>query len=320
MLKWTVVLGAVLVAGCASTPAPHALLTPADRPAPALAEVANPVPSELATERIVVEAAALGEGGVQGLVNALGRFVAPGTWGPEFGTALYGDGDAIVVRHSPAAREGVRTVLRAMTGAAGQLIKVTARHFDLDAELLVELESAAAAEGGVADVYDSEALRGVIAGWMKQEGVSLLTAPRLTLFAGQAGSITIASQLAYIKGYEKSVSGDSVVRNPVVGTLQVGSALDIAAIPNGPGSDDLLLRFTIRMSRLFDVKGPFIMIRHGSDSAAPMTELPRVSESRIAATVTLRPGQSILAVAAEPPSEDCRRKLMAVVIEAEWAK
>ncbi|MEK7467349.1 MAG: hypothetical protein AAB074_08045 [Planctomycetota bacterium] len=320
MLKWTVVLGAVVIAGCSSAPAPHAVLTPADRPAPALAEVASPVASELATERIVVEAATLGEGGVEGLVSALGRFVAPGTWGPEFGTALYGDGDAIVVRHSPAARDGVRTVLRAMSGSASRLIRVTTRHLDLDADLLVELESAAAAEGGVADVYDGELLRGVISGWMKQEGVSLLTAPRLTLFAGQAGSISIASQLAYIKGYEKADSGSAVAWNPVIGTLQVGSALDIAAIPNGPGSDDLLLRFELRMSRLFDVKGPFIAIRHGSDSASPMTELPRVSESRIAATVTLRPGQSILAVAAEPPSEDYRRKLLAVVIEAEWVK
>ncbi|KAF0244665.1 MAG: hypothetical protein FD180_2332 [Planctomycetota bacterium] len=318
MKGFLIAVSLILVAGCASGPVSQATLSPADRPAPALAEVGVPKASEIATERIVVEAAALRDGGVDEMVRTLSRFVAPGTWGPESGTALYADGDAIVVRHSAAAREAVRTALRAMTGAARRTLTVTARYFEMEPEMLVELEAAAAAEGGLADVYDGDALRAVVAGWLKQEGVNVLTAPKLTVFAGQLGTITIANQVAYIRGYEKQAAGSAVVWDPVIGTISSGIAFEFAAIPNGAGSADTLVRFSLDMSELYEAQDSFLVLRQGGALASRNTELPRVLDTRIAATLSLRPGQAILAIGAEPPAAAGRSRLLIVVIEIEW--
>lgn len=311
MKKWSV-LAVLFVAGCAAGPGSDDGLMPAERPAPALAEVPEPAAGVIATERIVVET----DAGLDGLVRAIGQFVAPGTWGPEHGTAMYADGNAIVVRHSPEAREAVRAALRAMAGAEGRVATVTARLFTLDADDLATLASASAADGGVVDVYDAEALEAVIAGWKKRPSTTVVCAPKLTLLAGQAGSITIANQVAYIRGFERQTAGTDSVWDAVVGSVNSGFTMGVAVIPNGPGSQDMLLHFSIESQRLFDAAGEMPVLRQGTRT----TELPRLSGCRIASTVPLHPGQAIVAIGAEPPSADGDGKLMAVVIEAQWEK
>lgn len=320
MRGFVIAAGLLLVGGCASAPLPQAVLSPAERPVPLLAETGEGVPKDLATERIVVDAKTFGDVGLESVAHALGRFVAPGTWGPEHGTALFADGDAIVVRHSPGIREQLRSAVRALEGAAGRMLTVNARYIEMPPEVLVELESAAAAEGGVADVYAGDELRAVVAGWMKNKTVHVLTAPRLTLFAAQPGSITVADQKAYISGYEKHAAGGAVTWDPVIGAVNAGLALDVAAIPNGPGSNDVLIRFSLEMTELFEEAGGFLVLRQGGGVATRHTELPRVSGSRLAATLALRPGQAILAVVPEPPVAGAEAKLLAVILEVEWVK
>lgn len=314
MRNWSVV-AVLCVAGCASGPGPDGGLRAVEGPAPALADVADPEPGVIATERIVVETE-IGNAGLDALVRAIGRFVAPGSWGPAYGTAMYADGNAIVVRHSPAAREAVRAALRAMAGAEGRVATVTARVFDLEPEDVAALEAASAADGGLVDVYDAEALRRVTEGWMKREGARLVTAPKLTILAGQAGTITMADQVAYIRGYVHLTEGATTVWDAVVGTINPGLTLDVAVIPNGTGSEDMLLRFAVETRRLFDARDSMPVLKQGMRT----TELPRVAGNRVAATVSLRAGQAIVAIAAEPPSSEGDSRLMAVVIEAVWEK
>lgn len=303
------------VCGCAAGPGAGPGLMPAERTTVAIEEVPGPEGGEISTERVAVDMD-LAEQGLEGLVGTLGRLVAPGTWGPPHGTALYADGDAIVVRHSPAARKAVRSVLTALAGAENRVLTVRARALELSPGQFAAIGWTQSAEGGLADVYDRAELEHVVERWKKDGETQILSAPRLTILAGRPGTITISNQVAYVRGYERTTGDGATVWDPVVGTVSEGLALDVCALPNGFGSDTMLLRFSVDFDRLFDRRDEIPTVRQGT----LVTELPRVSHSRLAATLAVRPGQAVLAVVAAPPTAGDEPRLLALFIEPEWDK
>jgi len=56
-----------------------------------------------------------------------------------------------------------------------------------------------------------------------------LTAPRLTLYNGQRAYVTVATQTAYIRGWEPLVAEGSAAMRPIVGFVPTGTVMDVEA-------------------------------------------------------------------------------------------
>jgi general secretion pathway protein D len=57
----------------------------------------------------------------------------------------------------------------------------------------------------------------------------VLTAPRLTLFNGQRAYVTVATEQAYVAGYDPLVSENVAASRPIIKIIPAGSVLDIEA-------------------------------------------------------------------------------------------
>lgn len=57
----------------------------------------------------------------------------------------------------------------------------------------------------------------------------VLTAPRITLFNGQRAYVTVATEQAYIAGYQPIVSENATANQPIVRTIPTGTVLDVEA-------------------------------------------------------------------------------------------
>jgi hypothetical protein len=79
----------------------------------------------------------------------------------------------------------------------------------------------------------------------KLAAMHIVSAPRLTVFEGQNGMITVANQIAYISGFEVTSSDGARVADPVVQTLLDGLMLGLSAKTADGGQMRLSLDLTM---------------------------------------------------------------------------
>jgi len=79
----------------------------------------------------------------------------------------------------------------------------------------------------------------------KLAAMQLVSAPRLTVFEGQNGTITVTNQVAYISGFEVTSSDGARVADPVVETLLDGLMLGLSAKTADGGQMRLSLDLTM---------------------------------------------------------------------------
>jgi hypothetical protein len=78
----------------------------------------------------------------------------------------------------------------------------------------------------------------------KDSGLSVVAAPRLTLFEKQTGTISIVNQLSYVKSFEIRSQGDTLVADPVIDTLSEGLVLALRVQQADAGSMKIDLDLT----------------------------------------------------------------------------
>ena len=78
----------------------------------------------------------------------------------------------------------------------------------------------------------------------KDNGLTLVSAPRLSVFEKQTGTISILNQIAYIKSFQISSEGSTRVADPVVDTLAEGLVLGLRVQQADAGSMKLEIDVT----------------------------------------------------------------------------
>lgn len=307
---------ALTAAGCAAPVAERARIAPAERAVCVFVEREAPADVEMKTQRFPVTAEMLaGEGATaDDVARTVAAFVAPESWGALHRTAIYADGGDLVVRHTPAVLAEVGTALEAMKSNRGRLLTVTVRFVSFPPERAGAIENLAPADGGLADVFDRAAVDELLSEWRREADVTLLSAPRLTLFHGQQGSISIMEQFAYISGYEKQVASGSTCWDPIIGVLNEGTSLDLCAIANGDRPGETVLHFRVDW-------GSFSRAREGMTSVAfdgRRVELPSFSRAGVSGNVPLRADQALLVMFAEPRETEDPDRVIVAVIQADW--
>jgi hypothetical protein len=316
MTRFSLLLAALALAGCASpepaSPPPPAAVGPAKRAECALRPVA--ARGELETRRYRLTAAEVFDGAApEAALEAIVSFVAPGTWGPEHGTALYWEGEDLVGRHGGEVLARVEEAIGILRERRGRKLQLTARFASLPDGDARPLECVAPASGGLADVFDSAALARVEAEWRKAP-VQILSAPRLTLFHGQSGSITVASEYAYISGFERHEGAGAVVHDPVISIAREGFTLEAVAISNGGRADESILSFRLEWNVVPRRDGRLPLVRFGNLAV----ELPWTARSAVSGILTLRDGQGAVLMLSTPDPETGRPSIMAVLLELQW--
>lgn len=136
----------------------------------------------------------------------------------------------VVVRQRARAMEAIAAALAARRRAAQRLVAIEARFLALPHEN----ESARALPRGLHVIDASQAER-LLARCRTDADARLLHAPRLTAFDGQLANVVTANQVAYVAGLELEAAPGTLVADPVVGTLQEGTALAVRARRLGDG-------------------------------------------------------------------------------------
>jgi hypothetical protein len=187
-------------------------------------------------------------------------------------------------------------------------VKLHVDFFSLPADGLSLLENVPAVPGGLAGTFDREKLAVQTFVWRQRGPRQWLVAPDLALRHGQAGSVAVSSQAAYVSGLREQAP-DSKVFDPVVGTATSGLFVKARAIANGPGSRDFLLELSLEMAALTNL----VSLRLGGGSV----ELPAQEVSRVRGTFALRPDQALLVVL-RGPGEALGLPLTAAVFRLDW--
>ena len=133
--------------------------------------------------------------------------------------ALEARAGTLVVRQDAPGHAQVADWLRGLRASCARLVEVEAYFVARPGVVLP-------ADGTVRHLSGSEG-EAWLAGIQRETGASLICAPRLTLFDGQRGNITLARQLSYVSGYERRAEAADQPGDPVVKTVQEGQVLDV---------------------------------------------------------------------------------------------
>jgi hypothetical protein len=137
-------------------------------------------------------------------------------------------GAALVVRHRRSALAAIAAALAARREAAQRLVRVEARF------LSMEGDAARALPKGlhVIDPLQAERLLDLA---RRNANARILQSPQLTAFDGQQANVLVANQVAYVARVELEAAPGALVADPVVETLQEGTALTVRARRDAEG-------------------------------------------------------------------------------------
>jgi hypothetical protein len=308
-MKTTLPALLLLLAACASRPPARA-----HKISPLLAsdstfEIA---PGDLSGERVTtrLKLLPLADGESEdALLRTFEALVAPGTWGPSHRTALYREGDELVVRHAKVVTERLAQVVETLAAHRDRQVRVSARFLTISADQASDLENLTPAAGALAGAFDRAALGRLIDGWIV-EGATALTAPRLTLLHGRRGEVLMANQFAYVAGYEPRGGWD-----PVVGVAQEGLAMSVATVVNGPRHEELVVALSVELSRLQEEPPRVMSLRFGDR----VVELPGLASSKVEGRFVLRANEALLVLTRGPVARG-GGELLAIAVEAGFAR
>jgi len=123
-----------------------------------------------------------------------------------------------------------------------------------------------------------------------------LTAPRLTLYNGQRAYVTVATQTAYVKGWEPLVAEGSAALRPIVGFIPTGTVMDVEATVS---ADRRYVTMTIRPQEAQIGQTPPRSIQFAVGSGIGVAtiaeiELPEVALKDLQTTVSVPDGGTLL--------------------------
>lgn len=261
-------------------------------------ELVDPGDGSAGPSGVVDPAPALGP-----VAEAIRSFVAPESWDQDPHRAIYVEGEELVVRHSPKALERVEAFIETMKARRDVLISLSARFVSLPAGDLSVLEHLYRTRGGLAGVFDSKALQEIPQIWSRDH---MTVAPKLTVFHAQAGCIRIASNYAYIEGYEK----DGPVYDPIPDVLWSGVELKARGVANGPASDRFLLNVEITCREIPNLPAvPSVKL------GDRVHEMPVAIENTVRGAFVLGPDRTLVILAR--PLDPKPARLGLVLVEAE---
>jgi hypothetical protein len=167
-------------------------------------------------------------------VRAIRRFGAPASWDdPQ--KAVYIEGEEIVVRASAPVHVQIARLIETLKENRSALVRLTVRFVSIRREEAPAIEHLYRIDGGMAGIVETSALDATPFVTRPERRTS---APRITLYHGQAGQIHLGSNYAYI-GYQRAPEGFHAMPE----SLWLGVELNVSAIANGPSADSLLLDF-----------------------------------------------------------------------------
>jgi general secretion pathway protein D len=122
----------------------------------------------------------------------------------------------------------------------------------------------------------------------------LLVAPRLTLFNGQRAYITVATQQAYISGWEPLVAEGSAAMRPIIGYVPTGSVLDVEGTVS---ADRRYVTLTVRpqVAELQSIESVDFVVGGGIGvGTAAEIQLPEIAVKDLQTTVSVPDGGTLL--------------------------
>jgi hypothetical protein len=210
------------------------------KPEEILADTSNPELRYSAGEEGSLGFAPVSPAGAAGAAARLIReSVMSESWDADRRRTVYVDGEELVVRHTPEVLERVELLIKTLKENRAALFTVITRIISVRPDELSFLEHLPTIRGGglggvvEASSLNKTPLRGV--------GGRSISAPNLTLYHAQKGTIRIASNFAYIAGYEK----DGPVYDPKTSVEWSGFEITSKVLANGPGSDRRLLSLAV---------------------------------------------------------------------------
>ncbi|HTF56658.1 MAG TPA: hypothetical protein VK661_05420 [Planctomycetota bacterium] len=224
--------------------------------------------------------------------------IAPGTWDQDARRALYVDHDELVVRHAPAVLDRIDRLIDTLKSSRQTMVRCRAKIFSIQQGLLATIENLAPIEGGLAGLFQGEALRALVS-----KVSTGLWSPDCTMFTGQESYLMIRESTPYIEGYEVGENGWT----PKVSVLVSGMTIHMRGVPNGPGSETIFIDVNLeaRESRA---------VRAVTLGAGPL-QMPVAATVRIGGRFVIAQGQALLFVL--QPLRSDPGPLVAVALEAE---
>ena len=221
------------------------------------------------------------------IIEAMRAEVAPNSW-TQPGRGVVRDGEWLVAVQDPTVHRKIASwaqARRALELEGRQLIQTEVRVLTIrgDADEIIgrhgfTASNVSSREGesgpSIGYVVDDAALRG----FLDDDGVETLAAPRLTTFSGQASSVSILSQRSYIQDYEVIHIEERIVADPVIATLEDGVRIELTASLVGDLGIDL--NATVKLSSFHGMTESQVSI---DPTLKPVTvELPEISIQLIA--------------------------------------
>lgn len=238
------------------------------------------------------------------VARVIRAMVAPDSWGADPRRALIVEGDELVVRHVPEVLDRVDRMIATLKAHRHTLVSFSVRSVPVAIDGEIGIDSLYPVSGGLAGVID----RAQIPLLQSRGPMAPSAYPKITAFAGQACNAACRMSDLYVEGYLPVDQGWA----PKVAVLHHGITLRARGVPNGPGSDRLLIHISIERSELKELRN----LRLG----AGIVQMPVVAESRVAGRFVVAPGQAVLIVlrpGGEPTGRPDIMKPEAVIVEAQ---
>ena len=168
------------------------------------------------------------------LVRTIESYVDPGSWGaPGRAITVMGKGH-LLVTHAPATHERLAAFLTELGAARGPTLTVEAMIFSLDPAALDALPAFAReilkSRVGRAALSEDE-MRRFKADLAGAAPVSIVSAPRITVFSGQRAYVLVSTQRAYVAALAQVRGPDGgTTYEPSVDFVDTGIVLDVRAM------------------------------------------------------------------------------------------
>lgn len=165
------------------------------------------------------------------LVEAAGvirTFVAPRSWNEDARRALYVEKDEIVARNTPAVLAQVERLLETLKANRLAQLRLRVRFVTFLAEELAAFKHLPALREGHGGIVDRKEFDALLA-QLSTGGIRVSGVPRLTLFHGQRGLVTMGVRIPYLKATETKGADYEAVLDVV----NSGLDFDVRAVAQG---------------------------------------------------------------------------------------
>lgn len=206
-------------------------------------------------------------------------------------------GATLVVNARPAQQAWIERFLEGLRGFDG-MIELQARLYTAPRGLLREWGVAPSAT-----LATTEELEELTARLRGEQGVEVVTAPKLLQFPCQRANMSVLNQVAFVKGFQVLIvePGGQEIVDPEIAVVQEGVVVDARTIPLPGGRLGLQLELT-RCELQRPIPTRKIRISASTDQEVEIGE-PEVKTASFAATVVLPDGASAVLVTADSDSQ-----------------